>query len=172
MDKNIEILQEVLDLLEDEKTKLYDLVDQNDFRIKEINSYLEDITKKEEDDFKVFSPRNVQNTYREQIEADTSEKKKYKEENVEYNKKIEYLKILIDKVNVVIESLQIEKDSEKQQVTDSKNETGTIRSLVNESDDEKEHIAHQILNCVSFIISDAQRAKIELTALAKKISEH
>ena len=34
---------------------------------------------------------------------------------------------------------------------------------------EKQHIAHQIINCVSFITSDAERAKIELTALAKKL---
>lgn len=39
------------------------------------------------------------------------------------------------------------------------------------NDLEKTHIAHQILNCVSYITPDAERAKIELTALSKKLME-
>ena len=86
MDKNIEVLQEVLDLLESGKRKFYDMVNQNDFRIEEINSYLKELSKNEEDDFKIFSPRNAENRHRDQIEADTVEKEKCENENVEYNR--------------------------------------------------------------------------------------
>lgn len=151
MDKNIEVLEEVLDLLDEEKRKFYDLVKENDFRIEEINSYLRELSKGEEDDFKAFSPRNSENKHRQQIENDTVEKEKYEKESIEYKKKIEYLKLLSDKVNIVIHNLQ----------NDEKN--------VEQDNVEHKHIAHQILNCVSYIISDAERAKVELTAIAEKI---
>ena len=225
MKENIQVLEEVLDVLEEEKRKFYNLIRQNDFRIEEINSYLKELSKKEDEDFKVFSPRNVENIHREQIEADTSEMKKYEEENAVYNKKIEALKVLIDKVDIVISNLHVFKKREEQyddgllpdfetaedtidiekktgnDVSDDKGDKSIpdldkkIKKLkddkieknqteINEveedgaevdkekkNDLEKTHIAHQILNCVSYIIPDAERAKIELTALSKKLME-
>ena len=225
MKENIQVLEEVLDVLEEEKRKFYNLIRQNNFRIEEINSYLKELSKKEDEDFKVFSPRNVENIHREQIEADTSEMKKYEEENAVYNKKIEALKVLIDKVDIVISNLHVFKKREEQyddgllpdfetaedtidiekktgnDVSDDKGDKSTpdldkkIKKLkddkieknkteINEveedgaevdkekkNDLEKTHIAHQILNCVSYIIPDAERAKIELTALSKKLME-
>lgn len=172
MDKNIEVLQEVLNVLEEEKIKLYDLVNENDFRIEQINSYLQDLSKKEEDDFKVFSPRNAENIHREQIKEDTSEKEKFEAENAEYQKKIEFLKDLMDKVNAVIENLQIEAEKSKKQEEKSE-EDGSIHidKSYDQDNMEREHIAHQILNCVSFIVPDAERAKVELTAIAEKIKK-
>lgn len=131
MNNNIEVLEEVLDVLEDERKHFLDLVNQNEFRMEEINSYLRELSKSEDEDFKVFSPRNVENMHREQIEADVSEKKKYEEEP-----------------DIPEENKNEDKD--------------TLES---------DHIAHQILNCVSFIAPDADRAKVELTALAKKLSD-
>ena len=159
MNNNIEVLEEVLDVLEDERKRFLDLVNQNEFRMEEINSYLRELSKSE--DFKVFSPRNVENMHREQIEADVSEKKKYEEENKEYLKKISFLKKLIDKVNIVIANLQYEEEPDIPE--ENKNEDKDTL--------ESDHIAHQILNCVSFITPDADRAKVELTALAKKLSD-
>lgn len=227
MNKNIEVLQEVLDLLEEEKRKFYNLVNQNDFRIEEINSYLRELSKDEEDDFKVFSPRNAENRHREQIESDTVEKEKCEKKNVEYKKKIEYLKLLSDKVYSVIHNLQIEDeteniinreaensienfddkkskdmgiyDSDAENVklkdmnaddSDAENvklkdtdvdgsdaekvkskDTNTEEELdmENSIDVENAHLAHQILNCVSFIIPDPERARVELTAIAGKL---
>lgn len=114
MKENIQVLEEVLDVLEEEKRKFYNLIRQNNFRIEEINSYLKELSKKEDEDFKVFSPRNVENIHREQIEADTSKMKKYEEENAVYNKKIEALKVLIDKVDIVISNLHVFKKREEQ----------------------------------------------------------
>lgn len=161
MNNNIEVLEEVLDVLEDERKHFLDLVNQNEFRMEEINSYLRELSKSEDEDFKVFSPRNVENMHREQIEADVSEKKKYEEENKEYLKKISFLKKLIDKVNIVIANLQFEEEPD----IPEENENEDKETL------ESNHIAHQILNCVSFITPDADRAKVELTALAKKLSD-
>lgn len=184
MDKNIDVLQEVLDLLEEEKRKFYNLVDQNDFRIEEINSYLRELSKNDGDDFKVFSPRNAENKHREQIEADTVEKEKCEKENIEYKKKIEYLKLLSDKVYIVIHNLQIENESVNRISIEKENtiedpEAENLKSEDMNADDkidmennisvENEHLAHQILNCVSFIIPDAERAKVELTAIAEKL---
>ena len=191
MNKNVEVLEKVLEVLEEEKRSFYALINQNDFRIEEINSYLKDLSKKEDEDFKVFSPRNVENTHREQIEADVYEKKKYEEENAEYQKKIDFLKSLIDRVNIVIENLQTDINfsgiSEKEEVKIKEEREVSKESIIEEKEknlrsvsfielenkaitaSEKQHIAHQIINCVSFITSDAERTKIELTALAKKL---
>lgn len=170
MDKNIEVLEEVLDVLEEEKKKIYDLVDENDFKIERINSYLRELSKREQDDFKVFSPRSVENVQRERIASDTSEKEKYEAENVEFQKKIDFLKNLIDKVNVVIDNLRIEEEKAEQRETGEKNEKPKNMGECSGTDHtEQIHIAHQILNCVSYISLDAERAKIELTAIAKKM---
>lgn len=178
MKENIEVLEEVLDVLEEEKNKFYDLVNQNEFRIEEINSYLQELSKKEDEDFKVFSPRNIENIHREQIETDTSDKKKYEGENAAYHRKIDALKVLIDKVNIVIGNLQsFEKDEEqKENVIENAEIVENIKianvdNIIEKDLLERKHIAHQILNCVSFITPDAERAKIELIALSKKLME-
>lgn len=170
MDKNIEVLEEVLGVLEDEKKKFYNLVDENDFRIEQINSYLREICKKEEDNYKVFSPRSTENIHREQIEADISKKEKYEVENSEYQKKIEFLKGLLDKVNAVIESLIMEKEKAEQRGAEAESEkSNTIEKKSGTDNEEQKHIAHQILNCVSYIVIDAERARVELTAIAEKM---
>ena len=46
MNNNIEVLEEVLDVLEDERKHFLDLVNQNEFRMEEINSYLRELSKK------------------------------------------------------------------------------------------------------------------------------
>lgn len=181
MRENIEVLEEVLDVLEEEKRKVYNLVNQNEFRIEEINSYLRELSKKEDEDFKVFSPRNAENIHREQIEADTSEKKKYEEENAAYHKKIDSLKVLIDKVNIVIGNLHVFDEKEEEMSVENEKSVENMgvdntdniveEGILDGDEGERVHIAHQILNCVSFIIPDAERAKIELTALSKKLME-
>lgn len=172
MDKNIEVLEEVLDELEKEKKKLYDLVDENDFRVEQINSYLRELSKREEDNYKVFSPRSAENTHREQIETDISKKEKYEAENEEHQKKIEFLKNLMDKLIAVIENLQMEKEKAEQQKADIKDEKSNIIKEYCDTDNmEQGHIAHQILNCVSYIVSDSERAKVELTAIAEKMKK-
>lgn len=178
MKENIEVLEEVLDVLEEEKRKFFNLVNQNEFRIEEINSYLSELSNEEDDDFKVFSPRNVENIHRDQIAADTSDRQKYEEENLEYNKKIDALKALIDKVNIVIKNLRIfdEKEEQKENIVENEEIVENIKIANADNNAEKnilerKHVAHQILNCVSFITSDVQRTKIELNALAKKLME-
>lgn len=178
MKKNIEVLEEVLNVLEEEKRKFFNLVNQNEFRIEEINSYLSELSNEEDEDFKVFSPRNVENVHRNQIEADTSDRQKYEKENLEYNKKIDDLKTLIDKVNIVIGNLQTFDEKEEQNENIVENEEIVENIKIANADNnaeknilERKHIAHQISNCVSFITSDVQRAKIELNALAKKLME-
>lgn len=173
MDKNIEVLEEVFDVLEEEKRKIYDLYNENDFRIEQINSYLHELTKKEEDDFKVFSPRSAENTHKEQIAADISKKEDYEAENIEYQKKIGFLKNLIDKVNAVIENMQIEGEKAELQAEKIKNEESDNKEACSNIEIEnRKHIAHQILNCVSYIVPDPERARVELTVIAEKMKKY
>lgn len=179
MNNNIEVLEEVLHVLDEERKKFLDLVSQNDFKIEKINSYLKELSNKEDEDFKVFSPRNVENVHKKQIEEDNIEKEKYERENVEYVKRMEALKALVDKLNIVIGNLQIEEENiegmemiEDKQLSiteDAEKISEKMENGVKEEIKDNLHIAHRILNCVSFLTFDTERAKRELTAIAKKM---
>lgn len=154
MDNDIEILNEILKILSDQRDKINVQLNENLFKIQEINFFLKNLTEKEDENFKVFSPRNIESVHKDQIEDNNKKKQSYEEEIEEYRKKLSFLNLIIEKLNIVIKNLQSgqnQKDSDREEAGDY-------------------HIAHQILNCVSYIISDPMRAKIELTAIAKRMS--
>ena len=75
------------------KTYLDTKVKENSVRIQEIDSYLNSILSKEENDFKVFSPRNVESIYKEQIESNRNEKSSLEKENSNYLEEIETINV-------------------------------------------------------------------------------
>ena len=76
MDECINILQKLCDDHIQEKSDFQTLVNQNLFQIEKINSYLKSLFEKEDPEFKVFSPRNVESIYEEQIASNQEKKKK------------------------------------------------------------------------------------------------
>lgn len=156
MEKNLILLKEVESELNRQKKEIQELFNQNIFRIEKAESYLKDLTEKEADDFKVFSPRSIESVYKDRIEKETFEKDVCEKENKSYQEKINELESMIEKLNTVIRGLSL---------TTEKN-MGDLQIYSNG------RIANQIINCVSYITLDPERAKIELTALAKKILEN
>lgn len=75
------LLQEVVQQLLEEKKNFQDKINKNLNRISEIDAYLNSIYEKEDTDFKVFSPRSVENVYKEQIERGKAEKYSIENEN-------------------------------------------------------------------------------------------
>ena len=75
------LLQQLVQELCDEKKSFQNKINKNLNRIAEIDTYLNSIYEKEDTDFKVFSPRNVENVYKEQIEKGKKEKFSMEAEN-------------------------------------------------------------------------------------------
>ena len=77
----LEIYQNFLDeaeLLESE-------IKENEFSIEETTDYLDQLYNKETDDFKVFSPRNVLNTQKREIENNKTKIEKLQEYRADYD---------------------------------------------------------------------------------------
>ena len=98
MDEYIQILQEICDSNLRDKDELQSLVNQNLFQIEKINSYLKSLFEKEDPEFKVFSPRNIESIYDEQISINQSEKDKLEKQNISYYKKINVLEKQINQL--------------------------------------------------------------------------
>ena len=167
MDEYIQILEEICDSNLRDKDELQSLVNQNLFQIEKINSYLKSLFEKEDPEFKVFSPRNIESIYDEQISTNQSEKDKLEKQNISYYKKINVLEKQINQLSYVIESLKCARDNNS-----LSNDVLNNDSNQNKVDDNdiilSQHISHRIMNCVSYIDYDPERAKNELKAIAKK----
>lgn len=179
MDECINILQKLCDDHIQEKSDFQTLVNQNLFQIEKINSYLKSLFEKEDPEFKVFSPRNVENVYEKQIASNQSEKEKLEEKNLDYYKKINRLNEQIEQLSYVIDTLKsntlnsntfssnTDMDSNLENISDAPEENITIdntKRILNC------HISHRIMNCISYIDCDPKRAKEELKAIVKKFS--
>ena len=91
----LEIYQSFLDeaeLLESE-------IKENEFSIEETTDYLDQLYNKETDDFKVFSPRNVLNTQKKEIENNKTKIEKLQNTN-------SYLRERLKKIKVYLEALE------------------------------------------------------------------
>ena len=91
----LEIYQSFLDeaeLLESE-------IKENEFSIEETTDYLDQLYNKETDDFKVFSPRNVLNTQKKEIENNKAKIEKLQNTN-------SYLRERLKKIKVYLEALE------------------------------------------------------------------
>lgn len=173
-ENNIQLLNDIENVLVVQKDKLQTLFNQNQFRIEKINSYLDEIAEKEDEDFKVFSPRSTENIYRERKIKDITEKENCEKENEKYWNEIKILNELIEKIQLVTENIRNEDENKTKKDFAGNFARNTQNNVSIEKNDynlEESHIGHQILNCVSYIPADCMRAKIELTKIAKKLLE-
>ncbi len=169
MNQNLELLEDIYDVLETERKEVHTLLNNNLFEIEEIDSYLQDLSNKEDDNFKIFSPRDVESVHKEQMEADALKRKTYEEENINYEKRLAVLENLIDKIQKVIHNLKEENRTGSQKNTEYSKQIG--KEIESTPNMDNLHIAHQILNCISYLPLDIMRAKTELTVLAKRMIE-
>ena len=82
--ESVKKLQNMYTELQDERDRIQKQFDQNVNRIKEIDLYLKSIYEKEDSDFKVFSPRNVENVFKDTIEENKKEKESLENNNKNY----------------------------------------------------------------------------------------
>ena len=163
----LEIYQNFLDeaeLLESE-------IKENEFSIEETTDYLDQLYNKETDDFKVFSPRNVLNTQKREIENNKTKIEKLQNTN-------SYLRERLKKIKVYLEALEDALD-EKQEKKIKPN-----YSIIEVQVKERKRIAQDLhdttLQYISYLIykvelikrymeMDVSRAKVELTSMDENL---
>lgn len=163
----LEIYQNFLDeaeLLESE-------IKENEFSIEETTDYLDQLYNKETDDFKVFSPRNVLNTQKREIENNKTKIEKLQNTN-------SYLRERLKKIKVYLEALEDALD-EKQEKKIKPN-----YSIIEVQVKERKRIAQDLhdttLQNICYLIykvelikrymeMDVSRAKVELTSMDENL---
>lgn len=167
-------MQEMIQELSEEKKGFQDKINKNLNRISEIDAYLNSIYEKEDSDFKVFSPRSVENVYREQLEKAKQEKYVLENEN-------QHLYRQINKIGRYLENLQSVLDEEDISGEDishrslkgldiqEKDRQRIARDLHDTSLQSLAHLIHQVELSSLYIDKDPIQAKLELVSVNKNL---
>ncbi len=163
-----EMYQNLFEEAEDLKKKIND----NLTHISEIDEYLHSIYKQEDEDFKVFSPRNVEHIYKEDIENHKSNKYKLENDN-----RILYSKL--NKTNSYMEALQEVLGEESNAVQNhddlyaldiqEKERQRIARDLHDTSLQNLAHLVHKIELASMYIDKDPLQSKLELATISKNL---
>lgn len=166
-DKKI-LLKETLQELSEEKAGFQEKVNKNLNRIAEIDAYLKSIYDKEDTDFKVFSPRNVENVYKEQIDKSNKEKYSLENENQHLYRQINRLSHYMENIQAVLD----EEDSDfnlKSLDIQEKDRQRIARDLHDTSLQNLAHLIHRIELSSMYIDKDPIQAKLELASINKNM---
>lgn len=176
--------REMYQNLSEEADELKRKINENLTHISEIDEYLNSIYKQEDEDFKVFSPRNVEHIYKEDIENHKTNKYKLESDN-----RILYSKL--NKVNSYLEALQ-EVLGTNQDLTQNPESVQNSESMQKQNDlyaldiQEKErqriardlhdtslqnlaHLVHKIELASMYIDKDPLQSKLELATISKSL---
>lgn len=170
------LLEEMYRELAEERKSFQDKINKNLDSIAEIDLYLQSIYDKEDSDFKVFSPRNVENVYREQIEKGKQEKYAIENENQYQYRQVNRIDRYLESLKVVLDDEDI---SEETQHTKSlylktldiqeKDRQRIARDLHDTSLQNLAHLIHVIELSSMYIDEDPVRAKLELETVSKNL---
>lgn len=137
-------------------------------RISEIDAYLQLLHDQEEEDFKFFSPRNVEEIHKESIAIQKEEKKKLEEENRGLYSKL-------NKVAGFAKGLQRAMDADtsfnKLEILDvqEKERQRIARDLHDTSLQNLTHLVHKLELASIYMDRDIVQAKLELATISKSL---
>ena len=196
----LNIFKVTIDDFKKEYDDLKEKADQIDFRLQEKMRYLDTFVKKEESDFRLFSPRDVESVHREEIEQKEKEIGELENEKNEFFHKMGYLSNHINKLSLVYESISnwdkdniVEENSlyvdkgyaesirkldeepleYRVMITDivEKDRQRLARELHDSTIQDLTHIIHVLELADKFSDKDLPRAKMELLSAKKNIRE-
>ncbi len=181
-------LEDMQESFKQEADSLESRIKKNLLRISEIDEYLDSLYKKEDEDFKVFSPWNVEHIYKEDIENHKTEKYKLENDN-------KSLYSRLNRVNNYLSALEDEVARHSVKVVDSFDEDNSVsvsddtalqrnRKVLDIQESERQriardlhdtslqnlaHLVHKIELASMYIDKDAIQAKLELAAVNKNL---
>lgn len=185
-----ELLSKVIEEMEEDKKSVQRDLNRNLDRIAEINVYIKSLLDKEDSDFKVFSPRNIESIYSEQIATCNSEKNSLELENRDYYAKINKFNTLLEKLYKA--SSVEEEDTNKSccENNEIKNNDNDVKYRARDSilsqEAERQRIArdlhdislqnltaiiHKVELASMYVNQDPIRTKLELSTISNSLKE-
>lgn len=179
------ILKDLYDQLSEERDEVQKLLNINLSKINEIEEYLKSIYNDEDSDFKIFSPRSLENLHKENIDKSVSEKQTLEIENRTYYRRLNQLERYLEglekldsnstddkKVNyITIDGFDNSNIDNNLKVLDvqEKERQRIARDLHDSSLQNLTHLVHKIELSSMFIDQDPLRAKLELATVSKNL---
>lgn len=170
-------LREMYQSLSDEAEALEKGIRKNLFRISEIEEYLSSIYEKEDVDFKVFSPRNVESIYGEDINNHKSEKHKLEIDNRSLYSKLNKVNSYLEDLESVIKESSAKEKDDKNAIAlnlsileiQEKERQRIARDLHDTSLQNLSHMIHKIELASMYIEKDTIQARLELASVNKNL---
>lgn len=163
-------LKDMYDLFAEEAKKIEKEIQDNLEHISEIDKYLYSVHAHEDEDFKVFSPRNVDNIYKEEIDAHNAEKYEMENRNRllygRLNRLRSYLEILEQNMNGQPMSILVSRNLQVLDVQEKERQR-IARDLHDASLQNLTHLIHKIELAGMYADQDINRAKMELVSVNK-----
>lgn len=181
------------DLLE-ERSRLQNVLEKNTERMKQIEVYLQSIYEKEDSDFKVFSPRNVESVFKERIDQNKIEKEEVEAANKELYRKIAVLDSYIAALAEALPPTKKSENTDTDQILENSIVQGINASarvslderlnILSIQEEERQriardlhdsslqnltHLVHKIELSGLYMDTDPVRAKLELTNISKSL---
>lgn len=168
MEEAKEILEKLYDDFLKEKESVQKEVDNCRNKISEVNSYINSIMGMEDSDYKVFSPRNVENVYKDSLAEHRVLKNKYENDYQNYLIKMERVETCLRR----IEFLMLNSPDDLHYFEIQERERQRIaRDLHDCSLQNLTHIVHKVELASMYIDKDVIQAKLELASISKNIKE-
>lgn len=175
---NYDKINIVINLLIEEKRITENNLQKNLDEIREIDLYLQSLYDKEDADYELFSPRNIQSVYKDKIEEGNSKKYILEESNKELygkinscHRKIQNLQDVLEDRNDDVIIVPIEKERINDTILDiqEKERQRIARDLHDSTVQNLIHLIHKIELASKFADQDVIRAKMELISVNKNI---
>ena len=191
--------EELIGLLAELNTERNDIkkeIDDNTLQIIEARSYTKEILDREEEDFKVFSPRKIEDIYKEELEKSNVKQADYENRNqllVEKKEKLDSIISVLEKVsaevggvfhpdttvnensfnNVEEENLEdsISEENGFFEKEDSQQVDDTTYDTINNSVNSLKYLMNKIELSIKLIRQDPMRTKVELETVNKGIKK-
>lgn len=161
------MLQEMLNELKQQKEEVQQRIESNLFKIEESKVYLKSFLEKEDSDFKVFSPRNVETIHKDEINKVNFELSSYEKENEQLSCVLNKLLLRIVRFEKILKE---EKEQSEKLIQIQEDERYRIsRDLHDTSLQNLTHLVHKIELSSMFIDQDPLRAKLELSVVNKNL---
>lgn len=141
-------------------------INENLVRIAEIDKYLDSIYGREEENFKVFSPRNVEHIYRDDIVVHKEEKNKLEMNNRSLYSRLNKVNTYLATIDNFISKSIVTRNFEVLDIQE-KERHRIARDLHDTSLQNLSHLLHKIELASMYIEKDVLQAKLELATVSK-----
>lgn len=175
MEEYMDNLFSLLDFLKKQRDDLQ-LENRNlSFQIDEIDKFLKTLFNREDEDAHVFSPRNVNLVFQEQIRENEENRKKLEEDQKQVISQMDSLSQHIDFVKNLLNSMKQEEMNASEYVSSSiclngesdETEVDFSEQKVVPCDKDLVLLSHQLRRIAEYVRLDHKRAELELKSIAK-----